>query len=370
MTDRKTTKPKQQKTRKPSAQQRKQQSQRDKARAQTKDTKSVAAPVAKTKIVKNSKPKIKTLANGDCHIKHREYVMDITANNAGPPTTFKVETLPVNVGQQGTFQWLSRIAANYESYVFDDLSFCYETEASTSLGGTLVLTLDYDASDPAPTSKQQAMAYRSAVRSAPWTECRHKSTREDLRKNKTNFVRIGAQPPNTDIKTYDVGNLFVISQGVGTASATLGELYVEYSVTLMTPVFEGGSSIVPVGGTVTGTGALTAGNPLGNGTGQVVAPSYGFTVNSASVITFPNVGTYLLVLHFGGTTMAATSVVAGSLNQIVGIAAGDLVDAGATNIEATYSVHVIQPGSVTVTCTAATVTNSNAYIGSVPEGSI
>jgi len=119
---------------KPSAQQRKAQSNRDRARARSQqgETKAKSAPVAKSRTVKTNKPKIKTLSNGDCVITHREYVADILAG-ANNPSAFNVTTFPVNPGQSSSFQWLSRIAANYESYQFQSLSAEYETEAPTSL---------------------------------------------------------------------------------------------------------------------------------------------------------------------------------------------------------------------------------------------
>lgn len=195
------------------------------------------APVATSKNTKTQRPKMRTMKNGDCHIIHREYISDINASS-GSPSVFSVTPFPVNPGQSSTFQWLSKVASNFESYKFNKLKFDYETEAPTSLGGTLMLTLDYDATDPPPVSKQQAMAYRGSVRSAPWTPCCHTSILEDLSKNKSYFVRPGSQPANTDIKLYDVGNLFVISKGVTTADAALGELYVDYDVMLMTPIYE------------------------------------------------------------------------------------------------------------------------------------
>jgi hypothetical protein len=65
---------------------------------------------------------------------------------------------------------------------------------------------------------------------------------EDLNKQKSYFVRPGSAPVGTDIKLYDVGNLYVITSGVTTSGGTCGELYVEYDVLLMTPIFEPNST--------------------------------------------------------------------------------------------------------------------------------
>jgi len=332
------------------------------------DQKKFQAPVAQTNVNRTRKPKVQTLVNGDCRITHREYVEDIVAAGGGPPTPFTAQALALNPGQKTTFQWLSRIAANYESYRFESLHFCYETEAATTLGGTLMLAIDYDAADPAPTSKQQAMAYRSSTRTAPWAGCRHRSMNEDLRKNKSNFVRIGAQPPNTDIKTYDIGNLFVISQGIGVSGATLGELYVEYTVLLMTPVYEP-LYIGPFGGDFQSNGApINGANPFG--TAPVLNPlSQGVVLNNASQFTFTDVGTYLVTIESIGTVITAAAFVPDGNSAVAALILS--LDSGALFINVTYAVVVnTAPSTVSYTVTATTITQSIGFVGSAPTGSI
>jgi hypothetical protein len=328
----------------------------------------VVAPVAKSQIRTTRKPKMETMPNGDCRISHREYIVDIVAKVAGPPTTFNATQFAVNPGQQASFPWLSRVATNYESYVFNSLRFCYETEAPSSLGGTLVMALDYDASDPAPTTKQQAMSYRSSVRSAPWSACCHTSLAEDLHKAKTNFIRIGAQPANTDIKTYDIGNLYVISQGVGTSGATLGELYVEYDVVLMTPVYENSSDEIIIGAYVAGVGAQTIANPFGDGETQVAAASVGITCDSKSRLTFANPGAYVFSVEFGGTTITNDLLTPSDTNIVVS-QQFFLKNSTSTTAMSLWTVRVAVPNSSMVySIAAASSTSTTAYISTLPAG--
>lgn len=306
-----------------------------------------SAPVAQGRIVKTGAPRMTTMRNGDCLIAHREYIQDITANT-GSPSTFQATQFVLNPGQVATFPWLSNVAKNFESYRFRKLKFCYETEAPSSLGGSLVQSVDYDATDAAPLTKQQAMAYRNAVRSAPWEPCCHTSAREDMAKQKTYFVRPGAQPVGTDIKLYDTGNLFVCTQNVTTASAVCGELYVEYEVELLTPIWEnlsgtsgvlvaegtaGQASSAPFGtGTLAGVGQIqtlvTTGTPLVTAvTGLVVGQEYdvsctlegtvmsggtltasaGLTLKQGSS-TFAYIGTTYGVLSYTATATATSGV--------------------------------------------------------------
>lgn len=190
---------------------------------------SVQAPVSLGRVRRMNNPLQRGLANGDLIVSHREYVLDVPGSVA-----FSATQNSVNPGLPGLFPWLSGVAQRFESYVFEALKFDYETESATSATGTALLALDYDASDAAPTTKTQAMAYRSSVRSPAWSNCQLTSLREDLGKQKSYFVRRGAVPANADVKMYDVGNLNVCTIGQANTN-TIGELYVEYRIRLMTP---------------------------------------------------------------------------------------------------------------------------------------
>lgn len=324
------------------------------------------APVAQSKTIRTQKPKITTRENGDARITHKEYIADIKAG-LGTPTAFNLTQYAINPGQATTFPWLSKIASNYESYIFEKLTFSYQTEAPSSLGGTMVMTVDYDASDAAPTNKQQALTYRSAVRSAPWVNCDHYSLTEDLRKSKTNFVRPGLQPGNTDIKTYDVGNLFVISQGVTTASAVLGELYVEYTVNLMTPVYENPVADL-IGGGIVGGGVATVANPLGT-IPVLNANAVGIEINAASRITFVYPGQYTVTAFIGGTGL--TNSTATPSGGTIAISEDvEYVDPAGTFLSVIWSVLVTAANAYfTLTLTGTTVVTSQVAIGQVPINS-
>jgi hypothetical protein len=298
---------------------------------------------------------METLRNGDCHIVHREYVAEVLAQ-ASSPSTYQVSQFPINPGQSQLFQWLSNIAQNFESYRFRKLRFCYETEAPSSLGGSLILAIDYDASDAAPLSKQQMLAYRGSVRSAPWTECEHSSIGEDLNKQKSYYVRPGVQPAGTDIKMYDVGNLWVATQGVTTGGATCGELYVEYDVLLMTPVYEQD----PSSDTITMTAATTA-TPLTGGihlgqyissfTAAGVVTLQGLDVGAEYFVTLQSTGSVSFTCTF--TTLVGFNAKSAQLNV-------DNVAAGATFI-ATNSV-----GNFTVVPAGMTATNAILVFCRIP----
>jgi hypothetical protein len=268
-----------------------------------------SAPVAQQRAQRMLKPQMRSQPNGDCRIRHREYIADMVAE-ATSPSIFKAEGFPVNPGLSGTFPWLSQIAPRFEKYRFDSLKFDFQTEAPTSLGGSVILTVDYDASDIAPTSKVQAMAYKNAVRSAPWEESCHVSAKEDLSQQKAYFVRSAAAPAASDIKLYDVGNLFACSQNIVTGGATLGELYVEYDVLLMTPQLQAAGESGTDSVLFQSNGGATAALPLGSNPIEKnsLASSLLSYDNATSTFTFLRAGVFGLNLYLTGTVITAVSI--------------------------------------------------------------
>jgi len=194
----------------------------------------VSAPAANGRVQKSSEPKIRSRSNGNTSVSHREYVADINVEENGFDLQFQYG---VNPGNGALFPWLSQIASRYETYSFRSLKIIYEPQCGTASTGTLMLAIDYDSSDAPPTSKSQMMSYKNAVRAPLWFAACHFSSPPDLHRLKTNYILSGAAPPGTDIKTYDIGNLFVAIQSAG-SNQTAGELYVEYDVDLMTPQIE------------------------------------------------------------------------------------------------------------------------------------
>lgn len=171
-----------------------------------------------------------------------EYIGEIAGSIA-----FVVNSYPINPGQAATFPWLSQQATRFEKYRFHRLRFLYRTQKSTATNGTVMFAADYDAADPLPSSKAQLLQNEDKERKAPWQEFELSCGPRNLADTDGLFVRPGAKPGGTDIKTYDLGKLLVATQGMADTSA-VGELWVDYDVELMTPILE--SSAAPVTTTV------------------------------------------------------------------------------------------------------------------------
>jgi hypothetical protein len=170
-------------------------------------------------------------------IEEDEYIADINGSVGFATTGF-----PINPGQLSTFPWGNKIASLYEKYDYQFLEFYYRREvsefATNGQAGKIMLSCDYDASDPPPTSKQQVLDTEPHVDGMPCiqqlvlrVDCK------EIRKGPAKYVRPGTLPPNTDIKTYDAGNLYVSTYG-NTNTSTIGELRVRYKCLVSVPVLE------------------------------------------------------------------------------------------------------------------------------------
>jgi len=296
-----------------------------------------SAPVSRQRTQKMTTPNLSSSmfgGDGRVRVRHREYFSDIVSPNNG----FNDTSFSIQPGNSIMFPWLSTIAENYESYRFHSLSFEYETMCATSQAGKLVMAVDFDASDAPPINKTQLMADHNAVSSAVWQECCYKASKEDLNKfGPQKFVRTG-NVAATDIKTYDIGNLQVATQGAGGSSVTVGELYVSYDVELMTPQINpiplslhlvGGTGITP--DLILGTApAITGSLPVT----EIVS-------SVATTLSILRVGQYLISFFYAGTGLGSSHSAYGTAQITEQQETGMAND---TQQLIQFSVDVINPG--------------------------
>jgi hypothetical protein len=271
------------------------------------------APTASTLVTKTGKPSMTTTLDkgGDARVRvrHREYIGEVVSTGVA----FQVTSYPINPALVTTFPWLHNIAEVYESYVFKNLQFHYETECSTNTAGSVMLGIDYDAQDAAPVSKQQLMTYHGAVRSACWNQCCFSADSQDLHKfGIQRYMRSGAVPGGSDIKTYDVGTFYIALSGV--AAGTVGELYVSYDLELCTPQVNAVAQINNLSGkasTVTGT----IPNPF---QGAVVTGGLALTAGT-NVLTLVTPGEYIVSVNINGTGLTNLAAVSSDVRPAANV---------------------------------------------------
>ncbi len=308
-------------------------------------------PVASSITRRMNRPYVQSRGSaGDIRVVHREYVGDI-----GGAVAFEARQHAINPGLGWEFPWLSKIAQRYESYRFNKLRYCFETQAPTSSTGTVLGVIDYDATDPAPTDKIQAMNYRDAVRSAPWSSFCLEATKEDLHKRQTYFVRSGAT--SEDLRLFDTGNFFLCVQGQA-STALVGELYVEYDISLMTPQVGDLGWDHAVWGEFTGTSNAAPFATVG-GNLPVVVSSTGTTPNSVTTWTFTGPWEGFVSIIVGGTTL--TTLTRGG--TATNVNRGDVVNSTGVSICGLTELKALTGDTFTMTIANATIASARAMFG-------
>ncbi len=331
---------------------------RKKQGKKAKQPRDVSAPVATTRLVRTGAPQMSTSGGGGdgrMRIRHREYLADVSGSVAFGATQYAL-----NPGLVLSFPWLSTIAFQFESYLFRSLRFEFETQKSTSTSGTVILAVDYDASDPAPSNKTQVMSYNGAVRSAVWAECEFVASVKDLHKfGQQRYLRYGNLSANQDIKTYDVGNLWVCTQGCADTTA-IGELYVSYEVELMTPQINGQALLNSLSAVVTGV-SPTNSSFMGTTPTVLGGLPMTFSGNTFTALT----PCQLLICSF----IVGTGINVGPALGGTALSSNDGSLVNSTNTQGFYQIiaNFRNPGdtlTITFTAIATTITASSTRVAS------
>jgi len=253
-----------------------------------------SAPVAKSNKITINAPMITTLGKGDIRVKHSEYIAEVPGS-----VNFSAVPYIIQPGLQSSFPWLSNMAALYESYVVHNIQYHFYTEKSTATNGVVMLAVDYDVQDNTPTSKLQLMTYQNAVRTAPWQNVTYNCEKASLLKFKERYVRSGLIA-NSDLKTFDIGNLFIATQGCIDTSV-LGELHVSYDITFKTPQYDASGYASQGSAKLTTNSAPVTGPLVLGNTAPTIVPGSGMVVTyntSTGSFTFGNVGQYYVYFNF------------------------------------------------------------------------
>lgn len=158
----------------------------------------------------------------------REFVQDV-----GALTTFGLTLFSVNPRNALLFPRLSAIASRYEKYRFTRLKFVYESQAVTTDAGTAFMYMDPDPYDVAAASKAVVMNHKNSARNHLYEDFSLNIDPMDLKGER--FCRT-LDEESGDLRQYDVGAFRI--GALSSASKTVGELYVDYSVELISPTVD------------------------------------------------------------------------------------------------------------------------------------
>jgi hypothetical protein len=150
-------------------------------------------------------------------------------------------TYAINPGQATTFPLLSQEASEYETYEFELLEFFtvpmvseYATGGQT---GEICIAVNFNASLPQPASQTAALTLEPCDANLPCLPLDIRCPRDQMcKRSNAKFVRTGNLPGQSDIKEYDVGNLFVTGEGLSATQFNAQRLFVRYRCRLFTRV--------------------------------------------------------------------------------------------------------------------------------------
>jgi len=187
------------------------------------------APAAISRRIQSVGPRITRTATS-FRVAHRELV----ASSIAQATSFTVQNVfALNPGLAATFPWLAPQAQQWEQYKVHKLHALYIPIASTASAGDVTLSPDYDSSDPTPTTETQLSDNKDTVEDNIWSNL-------ECRLNQTSMMGLGprkfVRPCNVagDIKTFDVGKLFVAMNNCSGTSAG-GKLWLDYDFEFFVP---------------------------------------------------------------------------------------------------------------------------------------
>jgi len=155
-----------------------------------------------------------------------EFVADINGSVAFTATKF-----PHQPGLSGTFPKGSIKAALYSEWKQLKCEYYYKPEvsgfATQGQGGKVILAMDYNAGNPAPTTKQQ-VEIMHRVDDMPYEKMSLVTDSASVNRSDAKYIRTGPIPVDEDIKTFDGGNLWVCT--IGQANGNIvGELHARYT---------------------------------------------------------------------------------------------------------------------------------------------
>jgi len=319
-----------------------------------------------------------------------EKIVDIT----GTTSAFAIlQQFFLNPGNTVLFPIFSKEAATYEQYRVNVMRFHFVTSALSASGtnvsnGRLLMATNFDPDQGNFTTKNQMENYTRAESFAPFTDHVIHDVLEVSRKRKgddfavKNFYVNGSAnqltPVTGQAKFYDFGNFQFAGNGNIDATSQLGELWVEYSFTMINPLQE-----TPLGDAIVMakylTTPVTAASRFLSGVQQ--AGSNMSLILAANTITIPVAGEFFCSLHFSAATsytdVNVVSVSAGGTLLSI-LASNGVADnvaqsgdgSGSVSLTTTFFVSCIVPNVVITyagTPTIAGTTRADLTVVQVPS---
>jgi len=318
------------------------------------------------------------------------------ANISGTAAFTLAQQLYINPGNSTLFPIFSQIASTYEQYRVNHLRFTFETDAYTATNGTasagkVILATNFDPDDANFSGDTQMENYWHSVKGPPYAPIishdvvqgarGSSSMREAALKNYYVYSSSNSLAPVTgEGKFYDFGNFQLATSG-NAVTTEIGELYVEYSFTMIHPkqpefpiggsavhlqnIADNGTAASPLGLTPFTSFSVQPGSTLStvNMAGSLASytsSTVGLNDSLDTTVNLPNVSaTWLVHIQWGGANSIAavpTMTAAGGATALTPFAGGT----GGGGFFLAAGTSATQTKVFTTTATATPVSTSNS----------
>ncbi len=266
-------------------------------------------------------PQVVNVKKGEAVVvSHKEFLGDVLTGT-GTPSVFDLQSYDLNPSNRDLLPWLSQISDSFQEWELDGCLIMYKSLASnntTSLGmGAVIMAVDYDIDNSAPTSKiemeqlEYCMSERPASSMIMPVEC---ARGLDVL-NHLYIAPAGVVPTGKDPKFYNMGKLYVATDGCPAAATKIGEVWVSYELSLYKPILRTGASSLQAPVYHIAMSGCSGATPFG--TSQTQVNNNLPMVYASNVLTFPSTvssGTFLILRSWHGTGSGSTGITPPSFN--------------------------------------------------------
>lgn len=176
-------------------------------------------------------------------IRHREYVGDLMSGDfpsGGTVTDFHLGQWTINPGNPALFPWLSAIAANYQSYelrgMIVELKSLTSDYSNNSVLGSMFIGTQYNVLESPPEDKRDIENLQYSTSCKPSESMIHGiECDRSLNVGTHLYVNPDGVRGEGDARLYDLGQIFIGSQGIPVENAPIAEIWLSYEVALYKP---------------------------------------------------------------------------------------------------------------------------------------
>lgn len=176
-------------------------------------------------------------------IHHREFIGNLRSGPAGSGTVsaFDIQSYPINIGNSSLFPWGAGEAMNFQEWEASGILVELKTTSSNATldlaMGAMFCAVDYNSLDPPPSSKRElenmeyAMSQKPSVSIIMPVECARQNTPLTHL-----YISRDLEYQGGDQRLYNLGTLFIGSEGIPALEAEIAEIWVTYDITLFKPI--------------------------------------------------------------------------------------------------------------------------------------